>query len=186
MTKTDDKTLVQGIVLVVLVLIGVVYAHVTFLVGPIRSESEKLQAKMAEAQARLDIDKPELRKLLNEEQNDARNLPVENLVNRMLGTVPRVPMVECPSILSKWAQRHDLQGTKIGLKAFLPFPGVQTATLQNWNLHAAAVKPIAVGEAVADLESQLPMAQISEFSIARPRGELAVQADFTIQFTILK
>ena len=181
----ESKKLLQTAVLLALVLFTILYVHLNFLVGPLRSERDQLQAKIAAAQAQVDSSSFELRKIALEEQAESQNIAVNDLFNRMVTSAPRVPLVDCPILLKKVLLRHNVAGSKFSPNGYFPFRGLPEASVQSWGISIPEIKPTVFGETLADLENVLPLAQVSEFTLAKTQADGPVHAVISLQFVIL-
>ena len=182
----EGKQLIQTAVLLALVLFGVIYSYIEFFIAPLAHERQALEVKMSTATTEIASGGEQLHKILNEEQTEEKNGAQDRLLERLIQTVPGVPQVVCPTLLSKVMISHGIMGSKIGVSGFLPFPGIQGGILQSWSINCPQVKPVAFGEAIAEIENQLPMAQISEFNIQRNPSNSVLFSECTVQFATFR
>ena len=181
-----SKQFIQAAVLIALVLFGTLYSYIEFFVAPINHEREALLVKMNMAKTQIATGGEELHKILNEEQTELKNEALDHLLGRLIRTVPETPQVDCPWILSKGLLRHGITRSKVTVSGYYPIRGIKGGLLQNWSFSCLDVKPFVLGEAIADLENQLPMAQITDLQIGRNPGETAIRADCTFQFATFR
>ena len=178
--------LIKAAVLIALVLFGALYSYIEFVEAPLKHEYDALQLKITMANNQAASDGEQLHKLLNEEKAEERNQAIDQLLERMMETVPKTPQVYCPSLITSSILRHGIANGKVSIASFLPFKGLHEGTLQSWALNVPEVKPLAMCEAIADLENQLPLAQISEISIVRNPQSAVVHSECTIQFATFR
>lgn len=184
--QVESKQVLQTAILIALVIFGLLYSYIEFLVDPLKKERDRLQTSITSTQAEIASNGNQLRKLLSEEETEKQNARLDRLTDRMLKTTPAVPQVECPLFFSKWMARHDMRAGKPNISAYQPLRGIKEGILQSWTLKFPAVKPFALGEAIADLENQLPMAQVSDLTLERNPTEKTVRAETVIQFVTLR
>jgi len=182
----DGKQLIQAAVAVALFLFAILYTYVEYFVAPLNHQREALQVQLAQANNEIATNTTQLHKLNNEEQSEHQNAALDQLLDRLLATVPAVPQVDCPSLLSKTMRRHEIIGSKISVSAFLPFRGVQEGLMQVWSIESPQVNPMGFGAALADIENQLPMAQITEFSLQRAQNNGPIRSTISVQFATFR
>ena len=177
----ESKQVLQAAILLALVLFTALYVYINVLVAPLRNERDSLQTSVAASQASITSSGAELHKILNEEKAESQNGALDQLLDRLMQTTPKVPLVTCPSILSKLMIRHGIADNKINVRAYLPFPGIATGVIQSWGISSPAVKAFTQGEAIAEMENQYPISQIGEFTIDKSRADGSLQSDVAIQ-----
>jgi len=180
------KQLIQAAVLLALVLFASLYSYIEFFVAPLARERETLLAKISTADTQFATGGSQLKKILAEEEAEKKNEGQDRLLERLMQTIPAVPQVICPTLLSRLLTQHGVTGAKVFVTGFLPLKGIEGGLLQSWAFESPQTKPFAIGEAMADIENQLPMAQITDFQIGRKPAETVVHSECSVQFVTFR
>jgi len=182
----EGKQLIQAAVLVALVLFGVLYSYIEFVEAPLKHEQDALELKITRAKTQAATDGEQLHKLVVEEQAELKNQSLDDLLERIKETLPITPQVDCPYILSKLLRQHGITRSKVAITGYYPMKELNGGMLQKWDFSCPDVRPFILGEAIAEMENKLPMAQLSEFHIGRNVGETTVRADCSFQFVTFR
>lgn len=172
--------------LVSIIFLTLLYLYFAAVIAPLRHKLELLQSKLDIAQSRFASDSARLRQLIAEEEAEKQNAALDRLFKRLCETLPHPAIVACPSRLSKLMARYNIAGTRIRLLAFLHFPGTSEFVINCWKIYSPSAPPLALGQAFAELECQLPMAQISDIQIRRDPSTGFICAEFDVQIPALR
>jgi len=127
-------------------------------ITPLRNKRESMIKEIEATKEELKAQSARLHEILAQPNDNDSEL----LCQSLLHSLPLPAQVACPAVLIGILKSHGIASPRVSLMAHLLFPASSQFTLSCWKTHSSAPAFPELIEAIADLENQLPLSQISD------------------------
>jgi len=148
-------------------------------ITPLRNERGSMIKEIEAVSEELKSQSARLQEILAQSKNNDSESVL--LCQSLLHALPLPAQVACPAVLLRILKPHGIASPRVSLMAHLLFPASSQFTLSCWKIHSSALVFPELIEAIADLENQLPLSQISDIQFKPTITNRASFAEIVIQ-----
>src|SRR4051812_18969453 len=172
---------------ILLGLLGVVALSTLFwgVLSPLMTEASRVSAAIDESRARSQEANRELKRFARDEAQAEQEAPLNVWAEQVLATVPNPFLVRGYEIITAALEAHDLDEAKVHAQNVVPFRGLPEFAIASWGVSVPECQPLALGQAVADLENAFPLGQIAELSLKANDATGTVEANLNFQTVVI-
>jgi hypothetical protein len=177
MKLTKDQT--QKIFLGAMLLVGVVYGFITFLIGPTQTDRDANLKKAAALDPKIAAAKSQINKV---KELQAKLPEAEKFAAQVKGMIPEgSPVAWFPPKLGDYFKRQGVDKVAARSNSDAIEKDLPGFRRMNWGVEVPRVEFAQLATAIAELENGEPLLEIEELFIEVNRDEVHLQhANFTI------
>lgn len=168
----------------VLAFVAAIAVHLFNFHFPMQSELSRVRRSNEALEKQIGTISGQLRELNAASALKDKELVQQSLYKRILATVPNSPMVYCPLQVTGIMKKAKILKPRFTLQMLLPFPNSDGLMKQSWKVEVPTADPLALGSAIADLETTFPLAQLTSLGITKRPGASGVSAELIVQFAV--
>lgn len=157
------------------------FAFSSSVTAPLRTASRGFTKDIKQVQALMRTEGAELKALQERQEREKVLLAETRLAQRIEKSSPKRPWVDFPTIFNRSLTKHGVGLVYSNLSMILPFKGAEDLVQQTWLVRAPGAPAFGFSAAMAELEGQFPMAQITELSLTATEGG---RVDATASFQV--
>lgn len=173
----------QRLLLAGLLLVGVLYGYFGLLLSPMNTGIAQAGRAVEDRNQQISSIGVELRALREEIAMLDRPI-LDTAAKELLETVPTSHLVFTPAILSRILDEHRLSKGLSRSVMVAPFYGREDLHRASWEISLSEAGALRVGQAVAAVENEFRLSQLSEVSFEASTASGTVSATVTLELVI--